>query len=68
MLESQSTPNDPFATGGIVTKLKAADFMIKHGRKMLLTNGFDLSYAESFLLNDTHTLGTLFMPKEHKEK
>jgi glutamate 5-kinase len=63
MLENQATPNNPFATGGIVTKLKAADFMIKHKRKMFLTNGFDLTAAESFLLYERHTLGTLFMQK-----
>lgn len=68
MLKDIATPNDEFATGGIVTKLKAADFMIKHNRKMFLTNGFDLSSAESFLLNDNHTLGTLFMNKQLKEK
>ena len=67
-LNDDSTPNDPFATGGIVTKLKAADFMMKHGRKMFLTNGFDLSAAESYLLEDTHTLGTLFESKNKKEK
>ncbi|EQB35531.1 gamma-glutamyl kinase [Sulfurimonas hongkongensis] len=63
-LKDAATPNDPFATGGIVTKLKAADFMLKNGRKMFLTNGFDLTAAEQFLLHDTHTLGTLFIPKE----
>ena len=68
MLENQATPNDPFATGGIVTKLKAADFMMKHKRKMFLTNGFDLTAAESFLLEGKHTLGTLFMNKENKGK
>jgi len=41
-LRDEATPNNPFATGGIVTKLKAADFMMKHGRKMFLTNGFNL--------------------------
>ncbi|MBN2816837.1 MAG: glutamate 5-kinase [Campylobacterales bacterium] len=60
-LETEATPNNDFATGGIVTKLKAADFMIKHQRKMFLTSGFDLSAAESFLLEDVHTLGTLFV-------
>lgn len=58
------TPNNEFATGGIVTKLKAADFMIKNNRKMFLCNGFDLSTAESFLLEGKHTLGTLFEPKK----
>jgi len=63
MLNDIATPNNPFATGGIVTKLKAADFMMKHKRKMFLTNGFDLSAAESFLLNDEQISGTLFVQK-----
>ena len=65
-LNDDTGPTNPFATGGIVTKLKAADFMMKHGRKMFLTNGFDLSYAEEFLLHNNHTLGTLFKPKKDK--
>ena len=67
-LDHDMTPNNAFATGGIVTKLKAADFMMKHGRNMFLTNGFDLLAAESFLLEDEHTLGTLFQAKKYKEK
>ncbi len=63
-LSDDSTPNNPFATGGIVTKLKAADFLMKRGKKMLLCNGFDLSAAESFLLKGEHTLGTLFTSSE----
>ncbi|MDO7083869.1 glutamate 5-kinase [Pseudocolwellia sp. AS88] len=62
-----SSPNDPFATGGIVTKLKAADFLMKKGKKMLLCNGYDLSSAESFLLHDDHQLGTLFQSAEKKK-
>ncbi|MDA7817350.1 glutamate 5-kinase [Sulfurimonas sp.] len=62
-----NNPNDPFATGGIITKLKAAEFMMNNGRKMFLTNGFNLEAVESFLLSETHTLGTLFEPKK-KEK
>lgn len=58
-----STPNNEFATGGIVTKLKAADFLIRHGRKMFLCSGFNLSAAESYLLRGKHELGTLFEPK-----
>ena len=61
-LLDESTPNDSFATGGIVTKLKAADFLMKRGKRMFLCNGFDLRAAESFLLHDKHTLGTLFIP------
>ena len=60
VLAADTSANNDFATGGIVTKLKAADFMMKKGRKMLLCNGFDLSAAESFLLDDEHRLGTLF--------
>ncbi len=58
-----STPNNEFATGGIVTKLKAADFLIRHGKKMFLCSGFNLSAAESYLLRGKHELGTLFEPK-----
>jgi len=61
-LNDDSTPNDPFATGGIVTKLMAADYLMKRGKRMLLCNGYDLSAAESFLVRDEHTLGTLFVP------
>ncbi len=64
VLNDEATPNDPFATGGIVTKLKAADFMMKHNRKMFLANGFDLSSTESFLIDHEHNLGTLFIPKK----
>lgn len=63
VLIDTSTPNNEFATGGIVTKLKAADFLISRKRKMFLCNGFDLGAAESFLLRDKHELGTLFEPK-----
>ena len=61
-LNASTSPSDPFATGGIVTKLMAADFLMKHGKSMLLCNGFDLSAARSFLMDDEHTLGTLFKP------
>ena len=64
VLEDESTPNNEFATGGIVTKLKAADYLIKKGKKMLLTNGLNLDAMESFLLKGEHTLGTLFKPKK----
>lgn len=67
-LVEDSSPNNLFATGGIVTKLKAADFLIRHGKKMFLCNGFDLSAAESFLFEGKHTLGTLFKPKETQEE
>lgn len=63
-LKEDYTPKNPFATGGIVTKLMAADFLLKHHKKMFLCNGFDLASAESYLLNGEHTLGTLFAPED----
>jgi glutamate 5-kinase len=54
------TPNHNFATGGIVTKLKAADFLLQRGGAMFLASGFDLSDAHSFLLDDIHKGGSLF--------
>ncbi len=63
VLIDNTTPNNAFATGGIVTKLKAANYLMERGKKMFLCNGFDLSAAESFLIDDNHTLGTLFQPK-----
>ena len=62
-LEAMPTQNSKFATGGIVTKLKAADFLMKKNKDMFLTSGFDLKYAKDFLLNSNHTLGTLFKGK-----
>ncbi len=58
------TPNHSFATGGIVTKLKAADFLLKRGSAMFLASGFDLSDVRSFLLDDVHKGGSLFKGKE----
>ncbi len=59
-LEMELNPNESFATGGIVTKLKAADFLLKRDKKMFMSSGFDLSDAKSFLLDDKHKGGTLF--------
>lgn len=59
-LEAKHSANSEFATGGIVTKLKAADFLLKKGKPMFLTSGFDLTYARDFLIDKNHTKGTLF--------
>ncbi|MDD6055356.1 MAG: glutamate 5-kinase [Helicobacter sp.] len=59
-LEAEATPNNAFATGGIVTKLKAAQFLMQNNREMFLTSGKDLEILREFLLNDNHTKGTLF--------
>lgn len=50
-------------TGGIVTKLKAADFLMKNNKQMFLSSGFDLSVAHEYLLNNTQNGGTLFYKK-----
>ncbi len=59
-LNAEHTPNNEFATGGIVTKLQSADFLMKHGRKMFLASGFNLLDVRSFLLDQKHMGGTLF--------
>lgn len=59
-LDAAATPHTEFSTGGIVTKLQAADFLMRHGKQMFLCNGFNLDAARSFLINKIHTSGTLF--------
>ena len=54
------TPNSVFATGGIVTKLKAASYLLENGIDTFLSSGFDLSDAREFLLHNNHRGGTLF--------
>jgi glutamate 5-kinase len=58
------TPNSKFATGGIVTKLKAAKYIISKNRKMFLCSGYDLTTARDFLINGIHNKGTLFTTKD----
>ncbi len=59
-LNAEHTPNNEFATGGIVTKLQSADFLMKQGREMFLASGFDLGDVKSFLVDGKHKGGTLF--------
>ncbi len=61
-LQADVTPNGAFATGGIVTKLKAADFLMQRGKRMYLASGFDLQNAYDFLIEGKQTGGTLFVP------
>ena len=63
LLEQRCNPNHSFATGGIVTKLKAAKFLTKRGKPMFLASGFNLKDAQSFLLEGRHEGGTLFLPE-----
>ena len=59
-LEATHSANSDFATGGIVTKLKAADFLIKNKMQMYLGSGFDLTGTKEYLLENKHNIGTIF--------
>mgnify|MGYP000336104631 CR=1 FL=1 len=59
----KQTANSEFATGGIVTKLKAADFVMKKNIPMFLSSGFDLKNAYDFLYDENHNGGTVFQVK-----
>ena len=59
-LEKKPSANSKFATGGIVTKLKAADFLMQKEIPMYLTSGFDLTNAYDFLVDNNHKSGTIF--------
>ena len=58
------TPNSEFATGGIVTKLKAAQYIMENNREMFLCSGYDLTTARELLLDGVHNQGTLFTLKD----
>ena len=59
-LNREATPNNVFATGGIVTKLKAAAYLLEANRDMFLASGFDLSDIKSYMIEGVHRGGTLF--------
>ena len=59
-LDKKPSANSKFATGGIVTKLKAADFLMQKEIPMYLTSGFDLTNAYDFLVENNHKSGTIF--------
>lgn len=59
-LSKEVSPNNAFATGGIVTKLKAANYLLNENTSMFLASGFDLSDVKSFLIENKHMGGTLF--------
>jgi len=61
LMGQECNPNYSFATGGIVTKLKAAKFLMERGISMYLASGFDLTSAREFLLYNKHTGGSLFV-------
>ena len=62
-LHKEVTPNNVFATGGIVTKLKAAQYLLQANIDTFLASGFDLSDVKSFMLEGSHKGGTLFTCK-----
>jgi len=62
-LNKEVTPNNVFATGGIVTKLKAASYLMRSGIEMFLASGFDLSDAKTFMIDGVHKGGTHFKIK-----
>ena len=66
-LEESHTPNENFATGGIVTKLLAANFLLQHREMMFLSHGRKLNVLRDFLLHKKHTSGTLFCPADSKD-
>ena len=59
-LKKEVTPNNVFATGGIVTKLKAASYLMACGIEIFLASGFDLGDVESFMIDGEHKGGTHF--------
>lgn len=63
-LELPLNAGSEFATGGIVTKLKSADFLLKRNRDMFMSSGFDLSDVKSYMLDGVHKGGTLFTSKD----
>ncbi|HIP29159.1 MAG TPA: glutamate 5-kinase [Sulfurovum sp.] len=62
-LNEKHTPNNKFATGGIVTKLKAAQYLMDKNREMFLCSGYDLTTISNYLLDGIHEKGTLFSSK-----
>ena len=66
-LNATHSPSNEFATGGIVTKLIAAKFLMDKGRKMFLCSGYDLSTAEEYLLEGVQSKGTFFDPPANND-
>lgn len=59
-LKAEQKSGSDHGTGGIITKLKAAKFVLHHQKNMFLASGFDLSTARAFLLDGVQNGGTLF--------
>jgi glutamate 5-kinase len=63
-LNAEMTPGDKFATGGIVTKLKAAEILLKSNKTMFLASGFDLKGIRNYFFDIDNAIGTLFVNKD----
>lgn len=59
-LSKEANPHGVFATGGIITKLKAANYLLENGIDMILSSGLDLENIKNLMLEDRHTGGTIF--------
>lgn len=59
-LEQEASPHGAFATGGILTKLKAANYLLNNKIDMVLTSGYNLNDIKSLMLDGNHVGGTLF--------
>lgn len=64
-LQMPSIAGSSFATGGIVTKLKSADYLMQREKSMFLASGFNLNDVKSFLCENIHRGGTYFIKKEN---
>jgi len=62
-LDAPTTANNEFATGGIVTKLKAGNFLLENNKRMFMSTGFGLDDIKSFLLDGVQKGGTFFYNK-----
>ncbi|TLD96023.1 glutamate 5-kinase [Helicobacter jaachi] len=65
-LQESHTPHSHFATGGIVTKLMAADFLLKRNGMMFLSHGRKLDILRDLLLHGLQRSGTLFCPLDSR--
>ena len=63
-LETDSKTDYEFATGGILTKLKAADYLMKRKIDMFVASGFDLDDIRNYMFKNDHKGGTLFTCKD----
>lgn len=60
MTSKLNNPNSSFATGGIVTKLKAANMLLEEKKPCFLSNGENLEVIYKLLLDKVQINGTLF--------